>query len=102
MLRRQGDAQGARELHGPLPAIQQGAHGLEEPLAAFLHKGGVRHVFQEDHELVPADAADDIAAAEEVPQPLRRPGEDGVAVGMAATVVDLLEIVHVQDQQGGE
>ena len=60
--------------------------------------GGLRY---HDDELIAAVPADNIVRPHLFAAGLRHVSEDAVAGGMAVYVVDLLEVVHV-DQQDGE
>jgi hypothetical protein len=53
---------------------------------------------QQDHELVAAEAADEVAVADLVADSVRDSSEDGVPGEVAEPVVDRLEAVEVDDQ----
>ena len=53
-----------------------------------------------DDEFVPAPARDQIARADDRPQPARDVGQQLVARAMAEAVIDLFEIVEVEEHHG--
>src|SRR5689334_16467617 len=60
---------------------------------------GAPDVLLEHHELVAAEAGDEILRTQHLAQPLGNRAEQLVAAGMAERVVDLLELVEVDEQQ---
>ena len=66
--------------------------GLESVLAVVAGEQG--------DELLATDAGADIAGAEVFGEALRDAGEGGVAAGVAVAVVDLLEVIEVEQEEG--
>ena len=60
---------------------------------------GRMDVLLEHHELVAAEARDEILGPQHLAQPLGDRAQQLVAAGMAERVVDLLELVEVDEQQ---
>ena len=70
--------------------------GDEHPLADRL--GDVLTAVDDDGELVAADAGDDVAGPHAAAQPLGEDEQELVAGGVAAAVVDALEVVEVDEE----
>src|SRR5581483_12249068 len=58
-----------------------------------------RRLGEDDRELVAADAAGDVGAADDRAQALRDLAEDGVAAQVADLLVDRLEVVEVEEDE---
>ena len=74
--------------------------GLAQPLGHGLDLGHAGHRRQQDGELVTAEATDGVHVAQGRPEPRPHLAQQLVAVGVAEAVVDLLEAVEVDQQQG--
>jgi hypothetical protein len=68
-------------------------HPLHHPLRLVALRAG-----EDQRELIAADAARNVALARAPPQLIGHRAEETVALGMAASVVDLLEPVEVQQR----
>ena len=97
-----GRAHGAGNVQVGHLGLQQGAEGGDEHPAAVMEQLLVGDVVEEHQELVAADAPDDIVGAEEPLEVGTHLGQDGIAVQVAAAVIDGFEVVQIQHQQGGE
>src|SRR5581483_5910289 len=76
-------------------ALDRELEAAEEPLRVLERR------LREDHrELVAADAARDVGAADDRAQALGDLAEDGVAAQMADLLVDRFEVVQVEEDQG--
>ena len=104
----EGEAR-AEAAHADAGSDPYGAVGhRDRVLAAELveHCGGYRQRLlticagKQDGELVAAEAADDVCRSDPVAEKRREPREYLVADGVAECVVDALEMVHVDDQDG--
>ena len=96
------DADRPRNLIGP---ILSRISGPEFPAQLFRFGHCVLDlgdIAQEDDKFVPADPPDDIALAEYAPDFFGDLGEDCVAENMTKGIVDRLEIVEVDHQEGVE
>ena len=83
------------------PLIWKGSAKLGDQ--ALGERGGLLRVAQgilQDHELVAAEAGDDVGAAHGVAQPVGDGAQELVAAGMPQRVVDLLELVEVDEVDG--
>ena len=70
----------------------------EEPLGECRDRLDAREVVAEHHELVAAEARDDVAGPDRMPEPLRDGDDELVAERVAEAVVDDLEVVEVDEQ----
>ena len=75
------------------------AHLLEDPLGDGGRLVFVRHVLEQGHELVPAEAGEGVGAPQAGAEPLGHLDEELVADLVAQTVVDHLEAVEIDEQQ---
>ena len=81
-----------------LPLIWKGsAKAATMPLGERSGILGVAHGILQHHELVAAEAGDDVGAAHGVAQPVGHHAQELVAAGMAQRIVDLLELVEVDE-----
>ena len=58
-------------------------------------------MFHEDDKFIPANASDDVGAAELFFDSLRCFDQDGIAKEMPHAVIDLLEIIQIENHQCG-
>ncbi len=97
VLRSVGDADGDRDLSSGIDGTRFQPLGQASRAPERIPRVARRH----DHgELFAADAADDVARAHERARELGQAHEDLVADRVAADVVDALELVDVEHQQG--
>src|SRR5690606_15570698 len=83
----------AFDLKGP-------AHRFDDPLAQYFHLLRLPQLRHDHDELVAAYASNRVALAREPLEPFRQFLDHQVARGMAERVVDLLETVEVEEEQG--
>jgi hypothetical protein len=95
----EGDADAGPD--GDLAADQWEGRGQggDDPLGEEAG-GGQVGVLGQDRELVPAQAADGVVLAQAAPQPGRDLAQQPVAGAVAEAVVDHLEVVKVDEQDG--
>ena len=72
----------------------------DEPPGDRRHRLRTRQVRAEQHELVAAEAGEQVAGSQRVPQPLRDGHEQVVTRGVTEAVVDQLEVVEVDEEHG--
>ena len=100
VLRTKGNAHGAGQAAVRQTVGKQLVDGFHHTGAATGHEfpvGDVAHIY---HEFIAADAGDDVLRTEEFANFSGKLGQYGIADQMAMVVVDLLEIIQVDDQQG--
>ena len=98
--RGQHDADAGLDVEDDAVDVEGLVQGLAEPLGDGLRLADAVHERQQDGELVAAEARDGVAVAQDRLQPRGDLAEQLVAVGVAEGVVDLLEAVQVDEQQG--
>src|SRR5262249_37471083 len=75
-------------------------HALENSVGDHRRVTSVADILEEHHELITAEAGDGVSGPEEGFEPLRERREQLIADRMAEAVVDDLEAVDVEEQDG--
>ncbi len=100
VARRQGDADAGGDA-GPLAIeVERGPDAVQDPLGDLNHGRRLGQLGQHDREFVAAQAAQAVARPQNLPQALGDLDQQEIAGVMAEAVIDLLEAVQVEQQQG--
>jgi hypothetical protein len=95
---RRGDADAGGDADdAPGDRVVRGDQG-EAPFGDAQRVPAVAQVLQQDGELVPAEAGDDVLGAYRLAEPVGDAGEQAVPGGVTVGVVDVLEPVQVDEQ----
>ena len=96
--RRSDDGDADAAVHGDRAVVQRHRERRARRAPARRPRGRRRAAVHDDGELVAADAGDDVAGAHAAAQPLGEHEQQLVTGGVAAAVVDVLEVVEVDEQ----
>ena len=80
--------------------LERGGQHVEDPLRHHFGSGGQRGTLGQHHELVTPEAPDGVLLADGTCQPRRHRSQQLVARRVAQGVVDVLEVVEVQEENG--
>src|SRR3712207_5546303 len=97
---RVGDADAGADEHLTLAGAEPALHLLDDPVGDGLDLVLAGHVLEQHGELVAAEPGRRVRDAEAVQEPAGHAGEELVAGGVAEAVVDPLEVVEVEEQDG--
>ena len=95
---RDPDADGDRQLDAV--DVDRRARGLADAVGDQHDLALGREVLEQERELVPAEPGNGVHRAQQRVQPFSERGQQPVAYGVAAGVVDLLEVVEVEEHDG--
>ena len=93
----QGDADADGEEDVAALDMERPAQVFEQPFGNRHGVFGVLHVFEQHHELVAAEPAEDVVGSQQRAQPLGESDQHLVARRVAEAVVDDLEVVQVEE-----
>ena len=99
---RVGEGDAGADGHEVVPAVEEERSGglFSDPLADADRLGLAEEVFAEHDELVSAEAGDGVARSHRGGEPLGHQDQQPVALVVAEAVVDDLELVDVDEQDG--
>ena len=94
------DGEGHAQIRHQL--FQHGAEIFQQQRTALFHDLRIGHILQQNEEFIAADAAENVLRAEQAAQAGADLRENGVAVQVSVAIVHRLEVVHIQNQHGGQ
>ena len=100
VARREGQADAGRHVELHPVDDERRPKAVAQAVGQVEGLGHAHHLAEDDHELVAADAGHEVRGPHVLVQPLGHVHQQLVAVGVAERVVDQLEAVEVEEEQG--